>query len=63
MASFSHCGLASLCQPKSLWGILYPPQANGSGDSLFYVGHFNAVKLYPILEPFFVERITRLKYF
>ena len=27
-----------------------PPQANGSGDSLFYVGHFNAVKLYPILE-------------
>ena len=33
-------------------------------DSLFYVGHFYAVKLYPILGPFFVERLLlwRLKW-
>jgi len=63
VASSSHRSLAILCEPKSWWGVLYPPQANGSGNSPFYVGHFDAVKLYPILEPFFVERITRLKYF
>ena len=63
VASSSQRSLASLCEPKSLRGVLYPPQVNGSGDSLFNVGHFDAVKLYPILEPFFVERLTRLKYF
>jgi hypothetical protein len=63
VASSSQRSLANLGEPKSLRGVLYPPQVNGSGDGLFYVGHFDAVQLYPILEPFFVERLTRLKYF
>jgi hypothetical protein len=63
VASFSQRSFANLGEPKSLRSVLYPPQGNGSGHSLFNVGHFDAVKVYPILEPFFVERLTGLKYF
>jgi hypothetical protein len=38
-----------------------PLPTPGSGDSPFYVGHFDAVKQYPILEPLFVEGLIGVR--